>query len=334
MKNTKVKSIGYYNDLVSVVMPAYNAGIYIKEAIKSVLIQTYSKFELIIVDDASTDNTAEIVSSFSDYRIRLIRHCKNMGVSAARNTALKVAKGRWIALIDADDAWMPDRLNLLLSILGETRGNYFIGNDHFMCFDTPCGLKPWISAFRLYRHIFNINFDGDIADLSFTDFLKAGAPTVPIIFPAEVVKKYGVYYNTNLSHSEDFEFYCRLFKIGLRFKLYKKALYFYRMTPNSATKIPDNFGGRVKALKILLSDNKFTKEEKILLKNMLHKEEKEAIYRRFAYLLKIGKIMEALHILYKHPYLFNKLLYSLPSAFRYRIARAIIIQSSRSCKAD
>ena len=97
-------------DLVSVIMPAYNVEKYIGEAIQSVLNQTYKNFELIIFDDGSTDKTWEIIQSFNDSRIIAIRHQQNKGVAEARNTALKIAKGKWVALIDSDDVWLSDRL--------------------------------------------------------------------------------------------------------------------------------------------------------------------------------------------------------------------------------
>ena len=88
--------------LVSIVMPAYNAAAYIGEAVDSVLAQTWTNWELIVVDDGSTDGTGEYLDSLTDPRIQVI-HQLNHGVSAARNTALDVAKGEFITFLDADD---------------------------------------------------------------------------------------------------------------------------------------------------------------------------------------------------------------------------------------
>lgn len=95
--------------MVSIVTPAYNAGSFIAETIKSVLAQTYGNFEMIIVDDGSTDNTAEVIRSFSDPRIRYL-HQKNAGQSSARNAAIAVARGKYIALLDHDDIFYPNKL--------------------------------------------------------------------------------------------------------------------------------------------------------------------------------------------------------------------------------
>jgi len=99
--------------LVSIVTPAFRAGRFIADTIKSVQAQTYQNWEMIIVDDCSPDNTCEIVerAAVDDARIRLIRHKTNGGIPAyARNTALAVANGRWIAFLDSDDLWLPDKL--------------------------------------------------------------------------------------------------------------------------------------------------------------------------------------------------------------------------------
>lgn len=106
------------NGLVSIIMPSYNTGNYIGASIKSVLKQTYEKWELIIVDDASTDNTDEIVFSFlSDNRIRYMKNKFNVGAAISRNIALKAAKGRWIAFLDSDDLWKRDKLTKQIAFM-------------------------------------------------------------------------------------------------------------------------------------------------------------------------------------------------------------------------
>ena len=102
---------------VSVVMPAHNAAAYIEEAVQSVLAQTFSDFELVIVDDGSTDRTQEILSRFNDDRIRILRHDQRLGVVAARNTAGHAARGQYLAVLDADDRARPNRLRVQVDYL-------------------------------------------------------------------------------------------------------------------------------------------------------------------------------------------------------------------------
>lgn len=97
-------------ELVSVIMPSYNTGTYIVDSIQSVLNQTYTNWELIIVDDCSTDNTDDIVASIKDDRIRYFKNEYNSGAAVSRNKALREARGRWIAFLDSDDLWYPEKL--------------------------------------------------------------------------------------------------------------------------------------------------------------------------------------------------------------------------------
>lgn len=103
--------------LVSIIMPSYNTAPYIRETIQSVLDQTYQNWELIIVDDCSTDNTDEVVASIKDDRIRYLKNEKNSGAAVSRNRALREAKGRWIAFLDSDDLWMPEKLEKQISFM-------------------------------------------------------------------------------------------------------------------------------------------------------------------------------------------------------------------------
>lgn len=105
--------------LVSIITPTYNCGRFIAETILSVQTQTYTDWELIIVDDCSTDDTEAIVLSFQDDRIRYIKNEKNSGAAVSRNRALREAKGRWIAFLDSDDLWFPEKLEKQIGFMQE-----------------------------------------------------------------------------------------------------------------------------------------------------------------------------------------------------------------------
>ncbi len=104
-------------ELVSIIMPAYNCARFIRESINSVLAQTYTAWELLIVDDCSTDNTAEVVDNYADSRIRYMRNEQNKGAALSRNKALREAKGRYIAFLDADDTWTHDKLEKQIAFM-------------------------------------------------------------------------------------------------------------------------------------------------------------------------------------------------------------------------
>ncbi len=104
---------------VSVIMPAYNAAAFVEAAINSVLKQTYTDFELIVINDCSTDNTADIVSRIAatDERIRIFDNKKNSGVSFTRNFGISKAVGEWVAFLDSDDMWREDKIQKQIDIL-------------------------------------------------------------------------------------------------------------------------------------------------------------------------------------------------------------------------
>ncbi|GAA0241172.1 glycosyltransferase family 2 protein [Haladaptatus pallidirubidus] len=95
---------------VSVIVPTYNRAHSLPRTVESVLSQTLEDLELIIVDDASADNTAEVVASYDDDRIRFFKHEENQGASAARNTGIEHAEGKYMAFLDSDDVWLPTKL--------------------------------------------------------------------------------------------------------------------------------------------------------------------------------------------------------------------------------
>lgn len=120
------------DELVSVIMPSFNTGEYIAASIESVLAQTYSNWELLIVDDCSTDNTTEVICRYQDPRIILLKNKTNSGAALSRNYALREAKGRWIAFLDSDDTWEPKKLEKQLRFMQEN-GYAFTFTDYRIC---------------------------------------------------------------------------------------------------------------------------------------------------------------------------------------------------------
>ena len=119
-------------DLVTVVVPSYNSEKYIEDSLRSVLKQTYDNFEIIVIDDCSTDNTVEIIKSLKDNRIKLIVNTSNIGAALSRNKAIKNASGKYIAFLDSDDIWLPEKLEKQLKFMKEN--NYFFSfTDYRVC---------------------------------------------------------------------------------------------------------------------------------------------------------------------------------------------------------
>ena len=118
------------SELVSIIMPSYNTGRFIKEAIDSVLAQTHSHWELLIVDDCSTDDTDAVIKPYlADERIRYFKNEQNSGAAVSRNRALREAKGKWIAFLDSDDVWHAEKLERQIRFMNQT-GYKFTYTDY------------------------------------------------------------------------------------------------------------------------------------------------------------------------------------------------------------
>ena len=130
--------------LVSVIMPAYNAGKYIGKAIESVQAQTYTNWELIVIDDASTDDTRQIVSQYceTDRRIKLVCNPNNQGVSHTRKNGVNAAQGDWIAFLDSDDSWVTDKLQKQLDCQERNNAKLVFTGSGFM--DSEGEPMDWI----------------------------------------------------------------------------------------------------------------------------------------------------------------------------------------------
>lgn len=131
---------------VTVIIPAYNAAAFVAEAIESVLRQSYSNFELIVIDDGSTDDTASVVATFRDDRLRLVQHA-NQGLSQSLNRGIDLSRGEIIAFLDADDVWLPHKLERELAVFDNEEEVGLVFSD-FVRFD-ECGINTQ-SQFTFY----------------------------------------------------------------------------------------------------------------------------------------------------------------------------------------
>ncbi len=171
------------NLTVSVIMPAYNSEKYISGAVESLLAQTFQDFEIIVVNDCSTDNTVEKVSSFADKRIKILQTPQNIGAAGARNLGLQHAQGQYIAFLDADDYAYPTRLEEQVSFLEKNTAIDLVGTwtevvdekgevINSFCLSLPTHELPVkllfqncfaLSSVMMRNYLENISFDGTFA---------------------------------------------------------------------------------------------------------------------------------------------------------------------------
>jgi len=216
------------NPIVTVVMANYNGARYIEAALRSALAQSLSDIEVIVADDASTDDSADRVVAIAarDSRVRLLRAPSNGGPAAARNLCLDDARGRWIAIMDADDLMHPERLERLVAA-AETDGTEIIADDLLIFDDNSTAAPTTCLSDRSAAAAFWV----DTADYVRGNILFGGAQSLGYLKPmirSSVIENRGIRYDTTLRIAEDYDFILRLLARGARFRVYPQLLYFYR----------------------------------------------------------------------------------------------------------
>lgn len=153
--------------LVSVITPTYNSADFVSDAIRSVQNQTFQNWELVLIDDCSTDATVSIIQTFlSDPRIKLIRLEKNSGAGIARQTGVEAASGRYIAFLDSDDIWKPEKLNKQLAFM-ETNGLPFTFSFYELMDEAgnPMGIEQQAPSPLFWNQLKYCNFVGNLTGI-------------------------------------------------------------------------------------------------------------------------------------------------------------------------
>jgi len=246
---------GSNNPKVSVIIPTYNRAHLIKRAIQSVLNQTYQNFEIIVVDDGSTDNTEEIVRDFNNEKIRYIRYNENKGAAFARNTGINVARGEYIAFQDSDDEWFPHKLQRQMEVFKNASpevgvvytGSWRIRNNERIYLPLFTGKQR---ESNIYKGVFEAR--------------TAGMPTPAFIVKKECFIRAGVF-EERLRRFEDWELWLRISKY-YEFRYIDEPLVTLYGTQVSIT---TDLNAYIEALKLILEKypEEFRKNKKMLAKD-------------------------------------------------------------------
>ncbi|MCB2193112.1 MAG: glycosyltransferase [Deltaproteobacteria bacterium] len=199
---------------VTVLMPAYNCAQFVDEAIQSILAQSFTDFELLIVDDGSDDETGEVIRSFKDPRIRLLENRENLGVIKALNIGLEQAQGTYIARMDADDLSLPQRLAKQVAFMERTPQAAVCGAG-MTTFSQQGPSSTWLIVDDPERLK---------ADLVFHMVIPHGS----IIFRREQQRREGIFYSEDFPHAEDYHFLYQLSRVG-EIRAVEEVLYRYRV---------------------------------------------------------------------------------------------------------
>lgn len=207
--------------LVSVFIPVYNSEEYIKDALNSIVTQSYTNLEIIIVDDCSTDQSVEIINSFQDSRIRLLRNEENKGIPYNRNLGLKESKGKYMAIMDADDIALPNRIEEQVAFMENHLDIDAIGTYYEMF-----GGKV--------SRTFKPNYiSPEEIKIQLLFFSQIGNPTAMVRL--STIKEHHITYNPNYFVAQDYDMWVQISKVG-KLHILPEVLLKYRTGHSNITK--------------------------------------------------------------------------------------------------
>lgn len=256
---------------VSVIIPTYNRAKYVTQAIDSVLAQTYKDYEIIVVDDGSTDNTQEVLYAYIDsLKINYI-YQDNAGVSAARNAGISVAKGDWVAFLDSDDQWLPDKLSTQMAALRENQSLVaHTVNVRFIRSNNGDLTSFHRSGFPLQQRV-------GILEKPLAWQLKHSALAMPPSFIChKAAAEAAGMFDESLSICEDYDFMCRVALEGSWGYCWDELVMVHRRDEDMASLSSERFSNSVrtfsalkKTYEKLLNDSRLTQKEKKLVQVLL-----------------------------------------------------------------
>lgn len=243
--------MSFFTPKVSVVMPVFNREKYVADAVNSILAQTFTDFEFIIIDDGSADTTFDVLSSFIDERIKLIRFKENQGNYAARNKGMEMARGKYICVMDSDDISLPNRLRKQYDFMERNKhvglcGSFvrIVDSDEIVTAPEDYNeIKVWSMSNIMFRH-----------------------PTVFI--RTEFLKKYKLKYNDTYRYAADYDFLVRATHLFPVTNI-QEVLLEYRRHPEQIS-MANNKGQAEVVRKVILSQLRYFKKKSSKDEKLLH----------------------------------------------------------------
>ena len=207
---------------VTVLMPVYNGKKYLGEAIESILNQTFTDFEFLIINDGSTDQSTQIINSFNDLRIKLIKNEENLGLTKSLNKGLDLAKGKYIARMDADDISLPKRLEIQVKFMDNNPSIGITGS--------------WVKIFGEQIKSFVKKFPANSNEIMTLLLFNNALSHPSVIMRKTFLDRNNLKYDETLIYSQDYELWTRAFK-HFRISNIKKVLLLYRVHGKRVTQI-------------------------------------------------------------------------------------------------
>ena len=266
---------------VTILMPVYNCREYVREAIDSILGQTFRDFEFLIIDDGSTDDTNEIIRKYSDDRIIIHKNEKNLGLIATLNKGLDLAKGRYIARMDGDDISVSNRFEQQFKFM---ESNPQVG---------LCG--TWFETFSENKRVETTKYLTDDSDIRLKQLYQIHLSHGTCMFRTSVLKENNLYFDPEFIHAEDYELWTRI-AMYTRFANVPQVLYKVRNNKNGVSE-------KYKNIQIQNTKKIIIKQFQKLKKDF--NDEDYNLYLNFAYYnfnsfdkIKVKKLEELLILLF------------------------------------
>lgn len=316
---------------VSIIIPAYNTAAYIKRSVESVLEQTFENFEIVVVDDASTDNTVEVLNSIQDPRLKVFRQPHNGGAGAARNRALKEATGNWIAVLDSDDWYAPQRLERLLHLANERQAD-MVADDLFIIEDGAA--EPRTTMIRYCDAVIP-----DVIQIEPTDFVLSdiegrkglGLGFSKPLFRREFLVQHNIAYKPEIKVSQDFWLDMDCLVRGAKFFLLPEPYYYYLSRDGALTTSTNKIERLTQecdaVAQFLVDEVDYLRHHDSLTKALslkLKETQKVRDYYTVVEPLKQGKIIQAIWGSLQRPLFFQKALRMLPRVLYRRLSSTFL----------
>lgn len=290
--------------LVTVVIAAFNTERYVGTAIESCLAQTLDDLEVVVVDDGSTDGTLAVARGYeTDPRVRVIACATNRGASHARNLALDAARGEWVAVLDSDDAMLPERLEVIVEG-GRAFRAEMVGDDLLLVHDGET--EPYATLFELAGvaspKAMLIDLDEVVeCETGGSSKLRLGL-TQPVI-RRDFLERHGLRYDSTLTVGEDFLLYLECLLAGATWVMLPSAHYRYRQRAMSAVSSSQclTVERKLKTCESLLA-RPLTAEARATLGRYRRNLRRELGYQRMVEALKEGRAVDAAVSVAQHPY--------------------------------
>jgi succinoglycan biosynthesis protein ExoO len=313
---------------ISVIIPTYNTEKYIEQAVNSVLSQTFTNFEIIVVDDASADNTCRILSSIQDCRLKVFRQSINAGAGATRNRALQEARGNWIAVLDSDDWYAPERLGTLLAFAQEHQAD-MVADDLYIIEDGATQPRATLVGYSGIAVPDTITVDPVafvLSDIEGRRGLSLGFSKP--LFRHQFLIEHQITYQPDIKVSQDFWLDMDCLIRGAKFYFLPEPHYYYRSRDGALTTSTNRFERLSQECDVI---NRFLQNEQKLLSHStelvaalglkLQETKRCRDYCAVVDTIKQQNFLKAFYLSLHHPLFYQQFLSEGPKVIQRRLSK-------------